>query len=125
MSKTTNQKQPPTKQLVTIVDGVLEDLKAEAVVSLDVKHLTSVTDVMVIATGRSSRHVRAVADALVERCKENHHRPLGIEGEESGEWILVDLADVIVHVMLPKVRDFYELEKLWDLESVEDAERSS
>ncbi len=124
MSRTTSEKLLPTKALVKLVEAVLDDLKADAVVRLDVKHLTTVTDVMIIATGRSTRHVRAVANALVEKSKENHHQPLGIEGEDGGEWILVDLADVIVHVMLPKVRDFYDLEKLWDLESVEDAERS-
>jgi ribosome-associated protein len=112
-------------RLTEIVDAVLDDLKAEAVVRLDVRHLTTVTDVMYIATGRSNRHVRAVADALIERCKENRIRPLGVEGMDGGEWVLVDLADVVVHVMLPKVRAFYELEKLWDLDDIGDAGRTS
>jgi ribosome-associated protein len=118
------------KQLVTesvreLVDEVLDDLKAEAIVWLDVRHLTSVTDLMVIATGRSNRHVRAVAETLLEQSKARGLKPLGVEGLDGGEWVLVDLADVVVHVMLPKVREFYDLEKLWDLDSLEDAERTS
>ncbi|HEY5624622.1 MAG TPA: ribosome silencing factor [Gammaproteobacteria bacterium] len=112
-------------RLTEIVDAVLDDLKAEAIVRLDVRHLTTVTDVMYIATGRSNRHVRAVAHALIERCKENGISPLGVEGQDSGEWVLIDLADVVVHVMLPKIREFYDLEKLWDLEDVGDAGRTS
>jgi ribosome-associated protein len=70
--------------------------------------------------------VRAIAAAVVEQCKRAGHRPLGVEGERSGEWVLVDLADVVVHVMLPRVREFYSLEKLWDLPvRVEDAEAAS
>ena len=98
-----------------LVVAVLDDLKAQSVLRLDVRHLTTMTDAMVIASGRSDRHVRAIAQALVERCKEAGLEPIGIEGMESGEWILVDLGDVIVHIMLPKVRDFYSLEKLWDI----------
>ena len=118
------------KQLVTesvreLVDEVLDDLKAEAIVWLDVRHLTSVTDLMVIATGRSNRHVRAVAETLLEQSKARGLKPLGVEGLDGGEWVLVDLADVVVHVMLPKVREFYDLEKLWDLDSLEDGERTS
>ena len=97
-----------------VVDALLE-LKAQSVTTLDVRHLTKVTDVMVIATGRSSRHVRSLADAVVEHCRRAGERPLGREGEGAGEWVLLDLADVIVHVMLPEVREFYDLEKLWDI----------
>jgi ribosome-associated protein len=125
MPKRTNKKKPPAETLVELVLQVLNDLKAEAIVRLDVRHLTSVTDAMIIANGRSSRHVRAVAEAVVQKCKDNGHRPLGIEGAVGAEWVLVDLADVVVHVMLPKVRDFYELEKLWDIDSFKDAEESS
>ena len=108
-----------------LVDSVLDDLKAEAIVRLDVRHLTSVTDLMVIATGRSNRHVRAVAETLLEQSKARGLTPLGVEGLDGGEWVLIDLADVVVHVMLPKVREFYDLEKLWDLDNLEDAERKS
>jgi ribosome-associated protein len=114
------------KSLGEIVAGALEDLKADNVHALDVRHLTTVTDTMVIASGRSDRHVRAIAAAVVEQCKKAGHRPLGVEGELSGEWVLVDLADVVVHVMLPRVREFYNLEKLWDLPARnDDAERSA
>jgi len=105
------------KQLAAFVMDVLDDLKAEDIRCLDVRHLTTITDMMVIASGRSDRHVRALADAVVEQCKEFGWRPLGVEGQQAGEWILVDLADVVVHVMLPRTRDFYDLEKLWDISS--------
>lgn len=120
-----NDKQLVTESVRELVDEVLDDLKAEAIVWLDVRHLTSVTDLMVIATGRSNRHVRAVAETLLEQSKARGLKPLGVEGLDGGEWVLVDLADVVVHVMLPKVREFYDLEKLWDLDSLEDAERTS
>lgn len=100
--------------------AVLDDLKAENVQTLDVRHLTTIMDVMIVASGRSERHVRAVADALIERCDEAGIPLLGVEGQESGEWVLVDLADVVVHIMLPRTRDFYEIEKLWDISSAED-----
>jgi ribosome-associated protein len=70
---------------------------------------------MIIASGRSDRHVRAVAGAVVEQCKKAGFRPIGVEGVRSGDWVLVDLGGVVVHVMLPRVREFYNLEKLWDL----------
>ncbi len=103
------------KSLQNVVAGALDDLKADNVHVLDVRHLTAVTDTMVIASGRSDRHVRAIAGAVVEQAKKAGYRPLGVEGERSGEWVLVDLADVVVHVMLPRVREFYNLEKLWDM----------
>jgi ribosome-associated protein len=121
------RKRPPvaTLPLADLVTTVLDDLKAQSVVSLDVRHLTSMTDVMVIASGRSDRHVRAVAQTLLERCKQAGFEPLGIEGEAAGEWVLVDLGDVIVHVMQPKAREFYSLEKLWDIAPRQDANERS
>jgi ribosome-associated protein len=114
------------KSLEQIVAGALEDLKAVDVHVLDVRHLTTVTDTMIVASGRSDRHVRAIAAAVVEQCKKAGYRPLGVEGERSGEWVLVDLADIVVHVMLPRVREFYNLEKLWDLPlRAEEAERTA
>ena len=103
------------KSLSEIVTAALDDLKAENVHALDVRHLTTVTDTMVIASGRSDRHVRAIANAVVEQVKKAGYKPLGVEGARSGEWVLVDLADLVVHVMLPRVREFYNLEKLWDM----------
>lgn len=101
--------------MLNVVAAALDDLKAADAVFLDVRHLTSVTDDMVIASGRSDRHVRAIASAVAEQCKKAGYRPLGIEGEKAGEWVLVDLGDVVLHVMLPRVREFYNLEKLWDI----------
>jgi ribosome-associated protein len=113
------------KSLDQIVAGALDDLKAVDIHVLDVRHLTTVTDTMVVASGRSDRHVRAIAGAVVEQCKKAGFRPIGVEGERSGEWVLVDLADLVVHVMLPRVREFYNLEKLWDMPvRAEDAERA-
>lgn len=93
--------------------NALDDLKGRDVVVLDVRGLTSIADSMVIVSGTSDRHVRSLAENVVEKCKERDHRPLGIEGLKDGEWVLVDLQDIVVHVMLPRVRDFYNLEKLW------------
>ena len=113
------------KSLGEVVAGALDDLKADNVHVLDVRHLTTVTDTMVVASGRSDRHVRAIAGAVVANAKKAGFRPIGVEGERSGEWVLVDLADVVVHVMLPRVREFYNLEKLWDMPArAEDAERA-
>ena len=103
------------RELTELVLASLDELKAQAVRTMDVRHLTAVTDVMIIANGRSARHVRALAEAVVERCKRAGVPPLGREGEAAGEWVLLDLADVVVHVMQPEVREFYDLEKLWDI----------
>jgi ribosome-associated protein len=89
------------------------DRKAEDVVALDVAALTSFTDAFVIATGTSDRHVKAVADAVVERAHELGRKPLGVEGYEGGEWVLIDLDDVIVHVFQGGKREYYDLERLW------------
>ena len=91
----------------------LEELKAENIVQLDVRPQASFTDYMIFASGNSTRHVRAIADSVVESAGESGRPALGVEGEDVGEWILVDLGDVVVHVMLPEVRAYYELEKLW------------
>jgi len=102
-----------TPEIASTVIEALEDMKARDVVLIDVQPMTSITDLMVIASGTSDRHVRSVAENVIEKCKQQGQRPLGVEGLEGGEWVLVDLQDVLVHVMLPKVRDFYNLEKLW------------
>jgi ribosome-associated protein len=96
------------------VTTALDDMKAVNVRVLDVRGLTDIADTMVIASGNSDRHVRSIAERVVERAKAVGVRPLGTEGERDGEWVLVDLQDVVVHVMLPRVREFYGLERLWD-----------
>lgn len=93
----------------------LEDLKADDIKVLNVSKLTSVTDIMIIATGRSNRQVRALADKTLEAGRENGLKPLGMEGQQQGEWILIDFGDIVVHVMQPAAREYYQLEKLWDV----------
>jgi len=104
-----------SKELSELVVAALEDVKANDIVTLDVRNMTSVTDFMVVASGTSNRHVKALIENVAEKARDAGHRPIGIEGEEGGEWVLLDLQDTLVHVMLPKVRDFYNLEKLWSL----------
>jgi ribosome-associated protein len=101
--------------IVKVVEGALDDMKAVNVKVMDVHKLTDITDTMVIASGNSDRHVRSIADRVVEFAKKAGFRPMGVEGERDGEWVLVDLRDVIVHIMLPRVREFYRLENLWDV----------
>jgi ribosome-associated protein len=98
----------------------VEALKAEQVVVLDVRDVSSFTDFMIFASGNSTRHVNAIAESVVEAAKAAGQPPIGVEGEDIGEWILVDLGDVVVHVMLPDVRLYYELEKLWGEELAAD-----
>ena len=110
-----DKSRPSSAKLQTLVHEALDDMKAVDIVALDVRHLTAITDAMFVASGRSDRHVRAIADALVEKCEAAGTKPLGVEGMEAGEWVLIDLSDVIVHVMIQRTRDFYDIEKLWDI----------
>ena len=108
-------------QLAGLIVEALDDVKAKDIVRLDVRDMTSVTDYMVVASGTSNRHVKALVDNVSEKAKAAGHRPIGIEGAEGGEWVLLDLQDTLVHVMLPKVREFYNLEKLWSISPSGDA----
>jgi len=105
-----------TNQIKTIAIKGLEDLKAEDIVELDVTDKTSVTDCIIVATGTSSRHVKSLANNVVIDAKHAGMQPLGVEGEAEGEWVLVDLGDVIVHVMQKHVREFYDIESLWKVD---------
>ena len=111
----TGQRKSPVSALQTLVLATLEDMKAANVKVMDVRAISSITDTMVIASGTSDRHVRSIADRLVQKAKQAGFKPFGVEGGRDGEWVLVDLPDVLVHVMLPRVREFYGLEKLWDV----------
>jgi ribosome-associated protein len=109
-----------SEQLCDLVVDALEEVKAKDIVKLDVRELTTVTDYMVVASGTSNRHVKALANAVADKSRKAGHRPAGIEGEDGAEWVLLDLGDALVHVMLPRVREFYNLEKLWLLSPAKD-----
>jgi len=104
----------PKPALQQVVLAALADMKAVDVRAIDVRGFTDITDTMVVASGTSDRHVKSIADRVLQRCKEAGFRPFGMEGERDGEWVLLDLQDVVLHVMLPRVRQFYALEKLWE-----------
>jgi ribosome-associated protein len=103
------------KRLTRLVSDVLEAGKAQDTRVLDVRQLTSITDFMVVTSGRSSRQVRALTQKVLEAARAHGVRPLGTEGENNWEWVLIDFGDLIVHAMQPEIRDFYQLEKLWDV----------
>lgn len=102
-----------SEQLVETVQEQLDDIKARDIVVINVAEKSSFTDYMVICSGNSTRHVKSIAASVNTEMKKIHIEPLGIEGNDIGEWALIDLGDVIVHVMIDDVRDLYQLEKLW------------
>ena len=106
-----------TDQLQKMILNTLDELKARDIHVLDVRGKTSITDFMIIASGTSTRHVKSLIDGVCEDCLKAGVRPIGVEGTQNAEWALADLGDVIVHVMLPAVRDFYNLDKLWGEQS--------
>ena len=101
--------------LLSQVHHALEELKARDVREIDVRGKTGITDFMVIASGTSSRHVKSIADEVVKQARQVGVAPMGVEGEREAEWVLVDLGDVVVHVMMPRTREFYGLERLWTI----------
>ncbi len=101
------------KALLQLATAALDDMKALDIVSMDVRKLTDVADYMLICSGTSNRHTQSIANNLIVKVKANGIQPVGVESDSSNEWTLVDLGDVIVHIMLPKTREFYSLEKLW------------
>lgn len=110
-----------SEELADLAVDALEEIKGLDIIKLDVSEMTTVTDWMIVASGTSGRHVKALVDNVAEKAKAAGHRPSGIEGESGGEWVLLDLQDALVHVMLPKIREFYNLEKLWSITPSGDA----
>lgn len=108
--------------LIDVLVNALDDLKAKDTTQVDVRGKSDVMDILLIASGTSNRHVKSLASNAVEDAKKAGFQPLGVEGLEGGEWVLVDFGDIVLHVMKPETRDFYDLEKLW---SVEPAGRSA
>ena len=104
---------PAPEDLLKQVHLALEEMKAKDAIEIDVRGKTSIADYMVVASGTSSRHVKSVADEVVRFAKNCGVMPLGVEGDNEAEWVLVDLGDVIVHVMLPRIREYYAIERLW------------
>jgi ribosome-associated protein len=115
---------PKAPSLKNVILAALDDMKALEVKLLDVRGLTDIADFMVIASGTSDRHVRSVAQRVVEKAKEAGFRAHGVEGQQDADWVLIDLNEMIVHVMLPRVREFYGLEKLWDMTVTKRAARA-
>lgn len=108
------------ENLEGLVINALEDLKAKEIVSIDTAGVSSVMSRVIIASGSSNRHTKAVANSVIMSSKEAGLQPLGVEGQANGEWVLVDLGDVVVHVMQQETREFYELEKLWTGQEIDD-----
>lgn len=104
-----------SEELKELVIDALEDIKGQNIVTLDVTKQTDIADHMVVASGSSARQVGALVDSVLDKARQAGVPVVGVEGQDTGEWVLIDLADVIVHVMLPAVREFYDLERLWSL----------
>jgi len=110
-----------TEELLKLVQSELDERKGQYITTMDVRGKTSFTDYMVIATGTSDRHLKSLCDYVAEKAKENGVKPLGIEGDLGSDWVLLDLGDVIVHVMTAQAREFYQLEKLWSVDRAQEA----
>lgn len=106
-----------TEQLITLVQDALDNLKARDIEIIDVQGRSSITDFMIIASGTSRRHVVSIAEEVIDKVKAAGLLPVGSEGLNDGEWVLVDLGELVVHVMMPDARSFYDLERLWRFDS--------
>jgi len=111
------------EQLKTLVIDAIEDIKGTDIQVYDLEGKSDVTDVMIIASGNTTRQVKAISDNIIEKSKKQGAAPLGVEGETVAEWVLVDLGDVVAHIMTPSIRDFYNLDKLWGDESPSTAQK--
>jgi ribosome-associated protein len=100
--------------VLRLILDALDEAKAQDICQIDVRKLTDITDFMVIASGTSHRHVHAMAERVRETARQKQLRPIGVEGEAENDWILMDYADVVVHLMMPQAREFYSLERLWN-----------
>jgi len=111
-----------TKELLEIVKNVLDERKGQDITVLDVIGKTSITDYMVIATATSERHAKSLTDYVLVEVKEKGFKPLGVEGQQGSDWVLLDLGDIILHVMTSQAREFYQLDKLWSVDRMDDSE---
>ena len=111
--------------LKELVLEAIDELKGEDAQCLDVRPLTELFDYMIVASGNSSRHVRALVERIVERCAAEGRKPMGVEGREPGDWVLIDLVDVVVHIMFPATRELYDIESLWRAEDFAPASSST
>lgn len=116
-------KESMATKLEHIIKTALNDVKGRNIVAMDVSGVSDFMDTMIIASGTSSRHVKALADGVIDSAKKTGVRPIGIEGLEAADWVLVDYGDLVVHVMLPQTRDFYDLENLWAPMAIDDPDR--
>ena len=110
------------EELLTVVNAELEERKGENITTIDVKGRTSFTDFMILVTATSERHAKSLGDYVIEKVKSHKIKPLGVEGDGTSEWVLLDLGDIILHIMTAQARELYQLEKLWSIDRPEDAE---
>ncbi|KAF3978738.1 MAG: ribosome silencing factor [Methylococcales symbiont of Iophon sp. n. MRB-2018] len=109
-----------TKKLLKMIEAVLDANKGQNLTVIDVQGKTSVTDYMMVVTATSERHAKALCNHVLEKAKENNFTPLGVEGDQGSDWVLLDLGDVILHIFTAQAREFYQLEKLWSIERLEE-----
>ncbi|MEE8210428.1 MAG: ribosome silencing factor [Acidiferrobacterales bacterium] len=102
-----------TESLLQLVQDALVDAKGQDIRMLDVRKITDITDYMLIVNGTSNRHIVSMSEKVIERAREHGRKPIGVEGQDLGDWVLIDFGDVVVHLMRPQTREFYSLEKLW------------